>query len=107
MRGCPTNSPGRTPIQIVGRFVVLFDFPGFLILHQPPERYGTWFESDQLPWSDTCPAAAPIALPRRSGWVSDQGSWSDTTIFHNTLVVGSSPTSSTTHSRATGESLPC
>src|SRR5436190_18956705 len=24
---CPTNYPGRTPIQIVGRFVVLFDFP--------------------------------------------------------------------------------
>ena len=44
-----------------------------------------------------------FALPRRSGWVSDQGSWSDTTIFHNTLVVGSSPTSSTTQSPATGE----
>ena len=49
----PTNYPGRTPIQIVGRFAVLLDFPGFLILHQPPERYGTWFESDQVPWSDS------------------------------------------------------
>jgi hypothetical protein len=29
---CPTNSPGRTPIQIAGRFAVLLDFPGFLIL---------------------------------------------------------------------------
>src|SRR5882757_7846543 len=28
----PTNSPGRTPIQIAGRFAVLLDFPGFLIL---------------------------------------------------------------------------
>src|SRR5712671_1087431 len=44
-----------------------------------------------------------FALPRRSGWVSDQGSWSNTTIFHNTLVVGSSPMSSTTQSPATGE----
>src|SRR5712671_4960792 len=45
-----------------------------------------------------------VALPRRSGRVSDQGSWSDSTIFHNTLVVGSSPTSSTTQSPTTGES---
>src|SRR6266446_10932597 len=29
---CPTNSPGRTPLQIAGRFAVLLDFPGFLIL---------------------------------------------------------------------------
>ena len=29
----------------------------------------------------------------------DKVSWSDTPTFHNTLVVGSSPTSSTTHSR--------
>src|SRR5712672_2535626 len=49
----PTNSPGRTPIQIAGRFAVLLDLPGVLILNQPPKRYGTWFESDQLPWSDT------------------------------------------------------
>src|SRR5258705_9657505 len=28
----PTNSPGRTPMQIAGRFAVLLDFPGFLIL---------------------------------------------------------------------------
>src|SRR5712672_3517350 len=48
---CPTNYPGRTPIRIAGRFPVLLDFPGFLILDQPPKRYGTWFESDQLPWS--------------------------------------------------------
>src|SRR5712672_2981733 len=33
----PTNSPGRTPIQTAGRFAVLLDLPGFLILHQPPE----------------------------------------------------------------------
>jgi len=31
--------------------------------------------------------------------VSDKVSWSDTPTFHNTLVVGSSPTSSTTQSR--------
>src|ERR1700704_1497281 len=28
----PTNSPGRTPIQIAGRFAVLLDFPAFLYL---------------------------------------------------------------------------
>ena len=33
--------------------------------------------------------------------VFDKVSWSDTPTFHNTLVVGSSPTSSTTQSRAT------
>ena len=37
--------------------------------------------------------------------VSDKVSWSDTPAFHNTLVVGSSPTSSTTQLRATGEFL--
>src|SRR5882757_5540154 len=57
-RSCPTNYPGRTPIQIVGRLVVLFDFPGFLILHQPPERYGTWFES-AAPFS----AKSPLLFP--------------------------------------------
>jgi len=25
----PTNSPGRMPVQIAGRFVVLRDYPGF------------------------------------------------------------------------------
>src|SRR5882724_11435455 len=37
---------------------------------------------------------------RARGLVSDRVSWSDTPIFHNTLVVGSSPTSSTTQSHA-------
>src|SRR5882762_8908488 len=36
--------------------------------------------------------------------VFDRVSWSDTPAFHNTLVVGSSPTSSTTQSPTTGES---
>src|SRR6195256_2729939 len=47
----PTNSPGRTLTQFARRFAVLLDFPGFLILEPTPECYGTWFESDQLPWS--------------------------------------------------------
>ena len=33
----------------------------------------------------------------------DKVSWSDTPAFHNTLVVGSSPTSSTTQSPTTEE----
>src|SRR5437588_561461 len=47
-------------------------------------------------------ALRPTVQPKRStraDW-SDKVSWSDTPAFHNTLVVGSSPTSSTTHSRA-------
>ena len=74
--------------------------------------------SDQLPWSDTYVSGR--SRPSRSRGrspplnktacrvvVSDKVSWSDTPTFHNTLVVGSSPTSSTTQSRATGEFLPC
>jgi len=71
---CPTNSPGRTPIRIAGSFAVLLDFPGFLILDQPPKRYGTWLVSDQLPWSDTLEpppkcygiGARPTIPPRRT-----------------------------------------
>ena len=50
----PTPLVGH-PIPIVGCFVVLLDFAGFLILEQPPKCYGTWLVSDQLPWSDTHP----------------------------------------------------
>src|SRR5437899_931187 len=39
--------------------------------------------------------------------VFDQVSWSNILMFHNTLVVGSSPTSSTTQSPETGELLLC
>src|SRR3954464_3908861 len=39
--------------------------------------------------------------------VFDQVSWSNTPMFHNALVVGSSPTSSTTQSSPTGESGLC
>ena len=35
--------------------------------------------------------------------VFDRVSWSETPAFHNTLVVGSSPSSSTTQSRPTGD----
>ena len=43
-----------------------------------------------------CPSIA--GLFELECFVSDKVSWSDTPTFHNTLVVGSSPTSSTTHS---------
>src|SRR4051812_7617951 len=39
--------------------------------------------------------------------VFDRVSWSNTPMFHNTLVVSSSPTSSTTQSPETGELLLC
>src|SRR5712675_542327 len=68
----PTNSLGRTPLQIAGRFAVLLDFPGFLILESTPECYGTWFESDQLPWSDTHPDRRAFVVFR-----DYPGSWSD------------------------------
>src|SRR6267154_3513969 len=60
---CPTNSPGRTPFRIAGRFAVLLDFPGFLILDQPPKRYGTWLVSDQLPWSDILEPTTKVLRP--------------------------------------------
>jgi len=72
---CPTNPPGRTPIQIAGSFAVLLDFPGFLILDQPPECYGTWFESDHLPWSDTLEPTTKVLW---NMGVSDQPTSSDT-----------------------------
>src|SRR6266550_3563771 len=53
-----------------------------------------------------CPSIA--GLFELECFVSDKVSWSDTPAFHNTLVVGSSPTNSTTQSRATREFLiPC
>jgi hypothetical protein len=69
---CPTNSPGRTPIQIAGRFAVLLDFPGFLILEPTTKCYGTWLVSDQLPWSDTHPDCRAFVVSR-----DYPGSWSD------------------------------
>src|SRR5258705_14013583 len=72
---CPTNYPGRTPFRIAGRFAVLLDFPGFLILDQPPKRYGTWLVSDQLPWSDTLEPTTKVLW---NMGVSDQPTSSDT-----------------------------
>ena len=72
---CPTNSPGRIPFRIAGRFAVLLDFPGFLILDQPPKRYGTWLVSDQLPWSDTLEPTTKVLW---NMGVSDQPTSSDT-----------------------------
>jgi len=46
----------------------------------------------------------PPPSGRSSCLVLDKVSWSDRAAAHNRLVVGSSPTSSTTQSRATGES---
>src|SRR5882757_3336732 len=104
-RSCPTNYPGRTPIQIVGRFVVLFDFPGFLILHQPPERYGTCFESDQVRWWDSCPDSrspsrpgSPLLFSGDLDGCPTRGV-GRTPRYSTTLFVGPSPTSSTTQSR--------
>ena len=101
-------TPLVTPMQIAGRFAVLLDFPGFLILDQPPECYGTWLVSDQLPWSDTHPDCRAfvvfgdiLAAGRtrtsdqilrkavRVRRVFDEGGLVGQPIFHNTLVVGS------------------
>src|SRR5712672_3272347 len=40
--------------------------------NQPPKCYGTWFESDQLPWSDTHPDRRAFVVFR-----DYPGSWSD------------------------------
>src|SRR5205809_6028116 len=83
--GCPTSSPRRTPIQIAGRFAILLDFPGFLILDQPPKCYGTWLVFDQLPWSDTlepttkvlwnmgCPTSPPRRTPSNQRFLQGRG----------------------------------
>src|SRR5436190_9003616 len=71
----PTSSPRRTPMQIAGRFAVLLDFRGFLILDQPPECYGTWLVSDQLPSSDTLEPTTKVLW---NMGCSDQPTSSDT-----------------------------
>jgi len=43
--GDPCRSPGVLLFCLI--------FLAFWYLNRPPECYGTWFESDQLPWSDT------------------------------------------------------
>jgi hypothetical protein len=69
--GSPTSKPSRASIIRASfrSWVLLLrcsssigDFSGFLILEPTPECYGTWFESDQLPWSDT-PSGAYVARP--------------------------------------------
>src|SRR4051794_7392462 len=55
-------------------FVVMLDFAGFLMPHEPPKRYGTWFESDELPWSDTRTHHQSVMEHR----LSDQPTSSDT-----------------------------
>ena len=82
-------------MQIAGRFAVLFDFPGFLTLHQLPERYGTWSESDPVPWSDSRrPFSARSPLLSPSIWMGPtRGVGRTRTMFHNTLVVDQVPES--------------
>src|SRR5882757_5932418 len=84
----PTNSPGRTPMQIAGRFAVLLDFPGFLILESTARVLWNIFESDQLPWSDTHPDRRAIVVFR-----DYPGSWSDSNEQPDFKESGSSPTS--------------
>src|SRR5438067_5744399 len=54
----------------------------------------------EIPLLWKCPKSGTV---RARVQVFDRVSWSDTPTFHNTLVVGSSPTSSTTRSCATRE----
>jgi len=62
-------------------------------------RSGRWFQS--APAHHTDPPQWRKLQTRVL--VSDEVSWSDTTAFHNNLVVGSSPTKSTTQSPTTEE----
>src|SRR5215217_4991412 len=70
--------------------------------NQPPKCYGTWFESDQLPWSDTPQLRRAFAVlldfsdflilestPKCYGtWFeSDQLPWSDTYPDRRPFVV--------------------
>src|SRR6266576_5422496 len=47
--------PWSDTLQIAGRFAVLLDFPGFLILDQPPKRYGMWGVRPTQPRRTPCP----------------------------------------------------
>ncbi len=75
--------PSRTP----GVLLFCSIFLAFLYLNQPPECYGTWFESDQLPWS--------VSPDRRAFVVFRDypGSWSDSNRNQIFKESGSSPTS--------------
>jgi len=57
-------------------------------MNQPPECYGTWFESDQLPWSDAHPDRRAFVVFR-----DYPGSWSDSNEQPDFKESGSSPTS--------------
>src|SRR5882757_5054 len=92
---CPTSPPRRTPALALKKSAIdgLFHKRG--ISKNPALRNGpvgsTWTnhaKQQNSRYLDGCPTKGVGRTP---------------TMFHNTLVVGSSPTSSTTQSRETGE----
>src|SRR5712671_3006839 len=54
----------------------------------PPKRYGTWFESDQLPWSDTLEPTIKVLW---NMGVSDQPTSSDTVLALKSLIQAGVP----------------
>src|SRR5712671_3317397 len=62
------NMVGVRPTHLVGH-------PSRLPGDQPPECYGTWFESDHLPWTDTLEPTTKVLW---NMGVSDQPTSSDT-----------------------------
>src|SRR5712671_4642351 len=105
---CPTNSPGRTPVQIAGeeqrrpgRDGAAAVRPGYLVELEPCSitlwRLMKCQKARKIKQNDKTPDDLDRCPTRVVGRTR--------TMFHNTLVVGSSPTSSTTQSPATGEIL--
>src|SRR6266436_2272326 len=103
---CPTNSPGRKPIQIAGeeqrrpdREGAAAVRPGYLVGLEPCSITLWWLMKYQKARKIKQNNKTPDDLDRCPTRVVGR----TRPMFHNTLVVGSSPTSSTTQSRATGE----
>src|SRR5882672_1481882 len=119
MRGCPTNSPCRTPGTRARRGPLLMGIStkGKSPVGSPRcsphdgsllSPGGTTTGRLLLDQPSAPVEAASHDLNRGEAAVNlvfDKVSWSDTPAFHNTLVVGSSPTSSTTQSPTTEEIL--
>src|SRR5712671_5628785 len=102
----PTNSPGRTPIQIAGeeqrrpgREGAAAVRPGYLVGLEPCSITFWWLMKYQKARKIKQNNKTPDDLDRCPTRVVGR----TRPMFHNTLVVGSSPTSSTTQSPATGQ----
>src|SRR5258705_5554573 len=104
--GASIRKPGKSSKTAKRPAIWIGVRPGELVGHQPCSITLWWLvrvrpapppsrAHRRFPLLWKCPSIA--GLFELQCFVSDKVSWSDTPTFHNTLVVGSSPTSSTTN----------